>query len=85
MIPSSPKLNEPSEISKLDEVGSFRLLKRITLDYTDTIITKWQSQDTGLRVVHVDYEGKFSKNRTHELLTSDFSRTDHQRLICPSN
>lgn len=57
MILSSPKLEEPSDTSELDRIGNFRLLKRIQLNYTEAVITKWQSQETGLRVVHVDYEG----------------------------
>ena len=57
MISSSPKVDEHSDTSELDRIGNFRLLKRIQLNYTDAVITKWQSQETGLRVVHVDYEG----------------------------
>lgn len=37
--------------------GNFRLLKRIRLNYTDATITKWVSNKTGLKVVHVDYQG----------------------------
>jgi hypothetical protein len=60
MISSSLKLEEPHEISESDRIGNFRLLKRIQLDYTEAVVTKWQSQETGLRVVHVDFEGTFS-------------------------
>jgi hypothetical protein len=41
----------------VDTIGNFRLTQKIKLNYTDVVITKWQSQQTGLRVVHVDYEG----------------------------
>jgi hypothetical protein len=59
MISSTPKVDESSDTSELDRIGNFRLLKRIQLNYTDAVITKWQSQETGLRVVHVDYEGTY--------------------------
>lgn len=39
-------------------IGNFHLIKRIQLNYTDAVITKWQSQETGLRVVHIDYESE---------------------------
>jgi hypothetical protein len=42
---------------KTDSIGNFELLKRITLNYTGVTITKWRSKDTGLKIVHVGYEG----------------------------
>lgn len=39
--------------------GNFDLLKRIKLDYTDVVVSKWKSRKTGLTVVHMDYEGEF--------------------------
>jgi len=42
-------------------VGNFELLKRIPLYHTDVTITKWRSKETGLKVVHVDYEGPIIK------------------------
>lgn len=45
------------DILEVDSIGNFELLKRIALNYTDVTITKWRSKDTGLKVVHVDYEG----------------------------
>ncbi|CAE6520523.1 unnamed protein product [Rhizoctonia solani] len=40
------------------ETGNFELLQRVKLDYADVEVTKWRSKETGLSVVHVDYEGK---------------------------
>jgi hypothetical protein len=37
---------------------NFDLIKQIKLDFTDVVISKWQSRVTGLSVVHLDYEGK---------------------------
>jgi hypothetical protein len=45
------------DVLEVDSIGNFELLKRINLNYTDVTITKWRSKDTGLKVVHVDYEG----------------------------
>ncbi|KXN89943.1 hypothetical protein AN958_04947 [Leucoagaricus sp. SymC.cos] len=36
--------------------GNFDLVKRIKLDYTDVVVSKWRSRRTGLTVVHMDYE-----------------------------
>jgi hypothetical protein len=37
--------------------GNFDLVKRVKLDYTDVVVSRWQSRVTGLTVVHLDYEG----------------------------
>lgn len=37
--------------------GSFDLVKRVKLDFTDVEISKWRSRKTGLSVVHLDYDG----------------------------
>ncbi|CAG8642168.1 2676_t:CDS:2, partial [Acaulospora colombiana] len=60
--PSAPPTPESNDIvtqlgEDVDTIGNFRLTQKIKLNYTDVTITKWQSQQTGLRVVHVDYEG----------------------------
>ncbi|KAJ3568798.1 hypothetical protein NP233_g5473 [Leucocoprinus birnbaumii] len=36
--------------------GNFDLVKRVKLDYTDVVVSKWRSRKTGLSVVHMDYE-----------------------------
>nr|GAT54909.1 predicted protein [Mycena chlorophos] len=36
--------------------GNFELVKDIALDYTDVRVSKWKSRETGLSVVHLDYE-----------------------------
>lgn len=41
----------------LEQYGNFDLIKRIKLDFTDVVISKWRSRITGLSVVHLDYEG----------------------------
>lgn len=38
--------------------GNFDLIKRVKLDYTDVEVSKWQSRETGLSVVHIDFEGE---------------------------
>jgi hypothetical protein len=38
--------------------GSFDLLQRCQIDQTDVTVSKWQSRDSGLAVVHLDYEGE---------------------------
>ena len=38
-------------------VGSFDLRARVKLNYTDVTVSKWQSRDSGLTVVHLDYNG----------------------------
>ncbi|KAF9015263.1 Metalloenzyme, LuxS/M16 peptidase-like protein [Cyathus striatus] len=36
--------------------GNFDLIRRVKLDFTDVVISKWRSRITGLTVVHLDYE-----------------------------
>jgi len=38
--------------------GNFDLVKRLKLNYTDVVVSKWRSRNTGLSIVHVDYEGE---------------------------
>ena len=38
--------------------GNFDLVKRVKLNYTDVVVSKWRSRKTGLSIVHVDYEGE---------------------------
>ena len=37
--------------------GNFDLVKRVKLDFTDVVVSKWRSNVTGLTVIHLDYEG----------------------------
>jgi hypothetical protein len=39
----------------LESVGNFRRIARVQ-PTTEVVITKWRSEITGLRVVHIDYE-----------------------------
>lgn len=48
----SPAMAQPTE-----SFGNYDLIKRVKLDFTDVIISKWQSRVTGLTVIHLDYEG----------------------------
>lgn len=41
------------------KLGNFDLVKRVKLDFTDVVISKWRSRITGLSVVHLDYEGAY--------------------------
>ncbi|KAF8922457.1 Metalloenzyme, LuxS/M16 peptidase-like protein [Mucidula mucida] len=39
-----------------ESFGNFDLVKRVKVEYTDVVISKWKSRETGLTVVHLDYE-----------------------------
>ncbi|KAG8823488.1 hypothetical protein FRC17_009313 [Serendipita sp. 399] len=62
LVPSSnPNIADVAiDVSTLregDYIGNFELRKKIKLNYTDVTITKWRSIESGLEVVHVDYQG----------------------------
>ena len=40
-----------------DAHGNFDLITKTKLDYTNLEVSKWKSRETGLSVVHLDYEG----------------------------
>jgi hypothetical protein len=40
-----------------ESFGNYKLLKRVKLDFTDVVVSKWKSSLTGLTVIHLDYEG----------------------------
>ena len=40
--------------------GNFDLITKFKLSYADITVSKWQSRNSGLRVVHLDYDGKIS-------------------------
>ncbi|KIJ21665.1 hypothetical protein PAXINDRAFT_63491 [Paxillus involutus ATCC 200175] len=53
----SPSLNGSAiPADEFTSFGNFDLVQRVNLDYTDVVISKWQSRATGLTVVHLDYE-----------------------------
>jgi hypothetical protein len=57
----SPSLNGSAiPADEFTSFGNFDLVQRVNLDYTDVVISKWQSRATGLTVVHLDYEGMYS-------------------------
>lgn len=37
--------------------GNFDLIEQTNVDYTDLTVSKWQSRESGLTVVHLDYDG----------------------------
>ena len=39
--------------------GNFDLVKRFKLDFADIRVSKWKSRESGLSVVHLDYDGTF--------------------------
>jgi hypothetical protein len=54
----SPSLNgSAAPHDQSEPYGNFDLVKRVKLDYTDVVVSRWQSRVTGLTVVHLDYEG----------------------------
>jgi hypothetical protein len=59
-LPSPLQINQrmsPTLNGKPETFGNFDLVKRVELDYTDVVVSKWQSRVTGLSVVHLDFEG----------------------------
>jgi hypothetical protein len=40
-----------------ESFGNYNLIKRVKLDFTDVVVSKWKSSVTGLTVIHLDYEG----------------------------
>lgn len=60
---SSPSLRTSAKLENAmaptsETFGNFDLIKRVKLDYTDVEVSKWQSRETGLSVVHIDFEGE---------------------------
>lgn len=55
----SRRLNSTMTVqSKPSETfGNFDLVTRTKLDFTNLEVSKWKSRETGLSVVHLDYEG----------------------------
>jgi hypothetical protein len=40
-----------------ESFGNYELIKRVKLDFTNVVVSKWKSTVTGLTVVHIDYDG----------------------------
>ena len=53
----SPKPNGAANGHPLESYGNFDLVRRLKLDFADIVVSKWQSRETGLSVVHLDYDG----------------------------
>jgi hypothetical protein len=49
----------PRDSPTRESFGNYNLIKRVKLDFTDVVVSKWKSSVTGLTVIHLDYEGKF--------------------------
>lgn len=49
----------PGPQAMTQSFGNFDLVKRIKLDFTDVVVSKWRSRVTGLSIVHLDYEGEY--------------------------
>lgn len=45
-------MSQPTE-----SFGNYHLVRRVKLDFTDVVVSKWRSSVTGLTVIHLDYEG----------------------------
>ena len=39
--------------------GNFDLIKKFKVDTGDIVVSKYKSRETGLSIVHLDYDGKF--------------------------
>jgi len=42
-----------------ESFGNYNLIKRVKLNFTDVVVSKWKSSVTGLTVIHLDYDGSF--------------------------
>jgi len=40
-----------------ESFGNYNLIKRVKLDFTNVVVSKWKSSVTGLTVIHLDYQG----------------------------
>ena len=47
----------PQNFKPSETHGNFDLIKRFKLDFADIHVSKWKSRETGLSVVHLDYDG----------------------------
>lgn len=41
----------------MDSYGNFDLVTRFKMDFGDIHVSKWRSRESGLTVVHLDYDG----------------------------
>lgn len=57
LAPNISRENLPMSLVT-EKHGNFDLVKRLKLNYTDVVVSKWRSRNTGLSIVHVDYEGE---------------------------
>lgn len=57
MSPTSA-LQPPSSSASPESYGNFDLIQRVKLGGFDITVSSWHSRITGLKVVHLDYEGK---------------------------
>ncbi|KAF8307697.1 hypothetical protein DL93DRAFT_2064630 [Clavulina sp. PMI_390] len=47
--------------TQLSTIGSFDLKSKVKLNFTDVTVSKWQSRESGLTVVHLDYDAPIVK------------------------
>ena len=66
MSPTSA-LQLPSSSASPESYGNFDLIERVKLGGFDITVSSWRSRTTGLKVVHLDYEGK-RRTTTADLL-----------------
>ena len=57
MSPTST-LQQPSPSASPESYGNFDLIERVKLSGFDFAVSRWRSRMTGLKLVHLDYEGK---------------------------
>ena len=51
--------HSPAHTQMDNGFGNFDRLTKFQVQSTNTVISKWRSRQTGLSVVHLDYEGRF--------------------------
>lgn len=69
-----------------ESYGNYDLVKRVKLDFTDVAVSKWKSRETGLTVIHLDYEGvSFLIAHISRLVLTLFTSTYRQWLFCSAD
>ncbi|KAJ8521451.1 hypothetical protein ONZ45_g1850 [Pleurotus djamor] len=69
---------------KPESFGNFDLVRKLKLDFTDVVVSKWRSRVTGLSIVHLDYEAPLV-NGYFVVATEMVAHTHSNSLSSPPN
>lgn len=61
-------VHPPSSSASPEKFENFDLIERVKLGISDITVSSWRSRVTGLRVVHLDYEGERTIRRVPSFL-----------------